>query len=293
MTEGMAQGRERDHSSLFRNRHSAFSCMHSALADYHVHTPLCHHATGWPIDFAARAVELGLGELGFSDHGPMPERFDDWRMLREDLPRYFEEVEKARAAFPQLSIRLGLECDFFTGREGWIEELRSLAEWDYFIGSVHYLPDGVEVDNPKYLSRYRDGNVAEIWASYWKTYEVAIRSGLFDFVAHPDLPKKFGFRPAGDLRPFYEPAIAALAETRTPFEINTAGWRKDCREQYPTREFLELAQQAGVPLLINSDAHAVAELGASFAEAMVLAKDVGYTQTVRFARRKISFVPLP
>ena len=51
--------------------------------------------------------------------------------------------------------------------------------------------------------------------------------------------------------------IAALAETKTPFEINTAGWRKDCAEQYPAKEFLELAHAAGVPLLINSDAHAV------------------------------------
>jgi len=266
--------------------------MLSALADYHVHTPLCLHATGWPVEFARRAVELGLGELGFSDHNPTPGYFDGWRMLREDLPRYFEEVEKARTAFPQLTIRLGLECDFIAGREAWIEELAQLAEWDFLIGSVHYLPEGWEVDNPQYVGRHQ-GHADEIWTSYGKTYEQCIRSGLFDFVAHPDLPKKFGFRPEGDLRRFYEPIIAALAETNTPFEINTAGWRKECREQYPAREFLELALLAGVPLLINSDAHAVEELTAGFPEAVALAKSVGYAQTARFARRKISFVPLP
>ena len=267
--------------------------MFSALADYHVHTPLCHHASGWPLALARRAVELGLGELGFADHNPMPARFDDWRMLREDLPRYLAEVEKARAAFPQLTIRLGLECDFLDGREPWIEELRGLAEWDFFIGSVHYLPDGAEVDNPKYLSRYRDGDVDALWQAYWETYGRAVRSGLFDFMGHPDLPKKFGYHPAGDLRRFYEPAVAALAEMRTPFEINTAGWRKDCREQYPAREFLALAHAAQVPLLINSDAHAVEELGAGFPEAVALAKSVGYTQTARLHRREISFVALP
>ncbi len=94
--------------------------MFSQLSDYHVHTPLCHHATGWPMEFARRATELGLGELGFADHNPMAEYFDDWRMLREELPRYHEEVEKARAAFPQLPIRVGLECDFIAGREAWI-----------------------------------------------------------------------------------------------------------------------------------------------------------------------------
>jgi len=265
----------------------------STLSDYHVHTPLCHHATGWPVEFAARAVALGLGELGFADHNPMPEQFDEWRMSRADLPRYLDEVEKARAQFPQLTIRLGLECDFLPGREAWIDELRGLADWDYFIGSVHYLSDGTEVDSPAAIKRYRGGDGDAIWAQYWKTYERAIRSRLFDFVAHPDLPKKFGFRPAGDLRAFYEPVIAALAETRTPFEINTAGWRKDCAEQYPAREFVEMARAADVPLLINSDAHAVAELTFGFEEAVALAKSTGYLRTARFYRREISFVDLP
>lgn len=266
--------------------------MFSQLSDYHVHTPLCHHATGWPVEFARRAVELGLGELGFADHNPMAEYFDDWRMLREELPRYHEEVEKARAAFPQLPIRVGLECDFIAGREAWIEELSKMADWDFLIGSVHYLPEGWEVDHPKYVGRHA-GHAEEIWTEYWHAYEQCIRSGLFDFVAHPDLPKKFGFRPEGDLGRFYEPVIAALAETKTPFEINTAGWRKDCREQYPARQFLELAASAGVSLLINSDSHAVEELTAGFPEAVALAKDAGYGQIVRFKGREFHSVPLP
>jgi histidinol-phosphatase (PHP family) len=266
--------------------------MFSALSDYHVHTPLCLHATGWPIEFAARAVELGLGELGFSDHNPMPQRFDEWRMLREDLPRYLEEVDKARAAYPQLAIRIGLECDYLTGREAWIEELAGMAPWDFFIGSVHYISDGWAIDDPQYLKRHQ-GNAEEIWTDYWRNYEAAIRSGLFDFVAHPDLPKKFGCRPEGDLRRFYEPAVKALAESGIAYEINTAGLRKECRELYPAPEFVSMAREAGVPLLINSDSHAVAELGAGFAEAVALAKSAGYTSTARFAGRKRSLVPLP
>ena len=262
------------------------------LADYHLHTPLCHHATGWPLEYAARAVELGLGEIGFADHNPMPEPFDDWRMSLADLPRYLDAVEQARAAFPQLTIRLGLECDFIAGREAWIEELAGMADWDFLIGSVHYLPEGWEVDHPKYIGRHA-GHAEEIWASYWRAYEQCIRSGLFDFVAHPDLPKKFGHRPAGDLRRFYEPSVRALAECGVAFEINTAGLRKDCRELYPAPEFVALACEAKVPLLINSDAHAVEELAAGFAEGVALAKAAGYTHTARFHRRQLSSVPLP
>lgn len=264
----------------------------AALADYHTHTPLCRHAEGWPVDYARAAVERGLGELGFADHNPMPHYFDDWRMLREDLPQYFDEVARARAEYPQLKIKLGLECDFIPGQEKWIEELAGMAEWDYLIGSVHYLRKGWEVDHPRYVGRH-EAHADEIWNDYWELYGMCIRSGLFDFVAHPDLPKKFGITPKGDLRRFYEPAVAALAETGMAFEINTAGLRRDCREVYPARGFLELAHAANVPLLINSDAHRPQDVGAGFDDAIALAKACDYKDTLRFTRRRRSAVPLP
>ncbi len=150
---------------------------------------------------------------------------------------------------------------------------------------------GWEVDHPRHISRHA-GDAEAIWSSYWEAYEQCIRSGLFDFVAHPDLPKKFGYRPAGDLRRFYEPAVTALADRKIAFEINTAGLRKACHELYPAPEFLELAHAADVPLLINSDAHDPAELAAGFAEAAALARSAGYTQLARFESRRLSFASL-
>jgi len=262
------------------------------LADYHIHTPLCRHAEGWPVDYARVAIERGLGELGFADHNPMPAQFDDWRMLGDELARYFYEVGRARAEFPQLNIKLGLECDFIPGYEWWIQQLAGMAEWDYLIGSVHYLRQGWEVDHPQYVARHAKQS-AKIWRDYWQLYGMCIRSGLFDFVAHPDLPKKFGITPAGDLRRYYEPAVEALAETGVAFEINTAGLRRDCREVYPARGFLELACAAGVPLLINSDAHTPGDVGAGFEHAVTLAREVGFTHTLRFSQRQRSSVALP
>jgi len=55
-------------------------------ADYHMHTPLCRHATGEPTDYAAQAVNLGIPEIGFSEHNPMiRDDYDDWHMLQGDL----------------------------------------------------------------------------------------------------------------------------------------------------------------------------------------------------------------
>ena len=81
--------------------------------DYHIHTVLCHHAVGDPIEYVQAARQAGLTEIGFADHNPMPEQFDAWRMSLDDLPQYLEMVEAAKSTgFP---VRLGLECDFIDG----------------------------------------------------------------------------------------------------------------------------------------------------------------------------------
>lgn len=259
-------------------------------SDYHIHTPLCHHAVGDPIEYVRAARNAGLTEIGFADHNPMPEIFDDWRMSTDDLPRYIEMVTAVGS--PDFPVRLGLECDFIEGYESWIERLSEKASWDYLIGSVHYIAPGWDVDNPKYLSRFKQYPVDEIWDLYWSHYVRCIESGLFDFVAHPDLPKKFGHRPSGDLRRYYEPVIDALAKAKLAFEINTAGLRKEVKEAYPALEFLQLAHEAGVAVVINSDAHAPEEVGYRFDLARDLARQAGYTKVCRFEKRRRTEVDL-
>jgi len=260
--------------------------------DYHMHTPLCRHATGHPAEYAREAMRKGLPEIGFADHNPMPAPFDDWRMDIGDLPRYFELIEEAREQIPGFPIRLGLEVDYFPGQEPWIMELAGMAQWDYLIGSVHYLTPDWAVDNPAYVGRYHEYAPEDLWAMYWTAAEKCARSRLFDFIAHPDLVKIFGARPEGDLARYYEPVIAALAECGGAFEINTAGLRKPVHEIYPAFGFLKLARQAGVPLVINSDAHAPAQVGMDFDAARSLAREAGYGASLRFQGRKRIEVPL-
>jgi histidinol-phosphatase (PHP family) len=265
-----------------------------APADYHMHTPLCHHAEGWPVEYAAVAIERGLDEIGFSDHNPMAAQFDDWRMSIDDLPRYLEEVQAARCEFAnRLTIRLGLECDFLEGREAWIEELSNKAGWDYLIGSVHYINEEWAIDDPdpKWNSQWL-GKIGEVWDIYWEKYRRCAASGLFDFLAHPDLVKKFGHRPEGDLRRFYEPTIKVIAEAGVAIEISTAGLRKPCAELYPADGFLSLAAEAGVPIVISSDAHRPDEVGLEFETAIAAARRAGFSETCRFEKRRRSSVAL-
>jgi histidinol-phosphatase (PHP family) len=262
-------------------------------ADYHTHTPLCHHAEGTPEAYVEAALAAGASEFGLSDHAPaQPEPFDDWRMLEADLPAYFELIERARRhAAGRIPVRAGLECDWLDGCEPWIAKLAEHYPWDYLIGSVHYLGDW-DFDNPKWLGKWADVDVEEVWTHYWETYARMASSGLFDILGHPDLVKKFGRTPAGDLDRFYEPAIDAIAASGCIIELNTAGWHKPCAEAYPSPRFLELACSAGVPLVISSDAHHPSEVTRDFPRAQALALAAGFRETTLLENRRRRSEPL-
>jgi len=254
--------------------------------DYHLHTPLCGHATGAARDYVLAAQRAGLREIGFSDHNPMPTQFDDWRMAPDQLPEYLEWIAEARREFPNYPIRLGLECDFIPGYENHIRELATRADWDYLIGSVHYITPEWDVDNPKHLKRFTEQPVEEIWEAYFAAYTKMVESCLFDFLAHPDLVKKFGHRPEGDLSRFYLPTLDAMAEAGSVMELSTAGLRKTVGEMYPSRDFLAAAHGRHIPIVINSDAHAPEEVAYEFDQAYRVAREVGYTQVMRFRKRR-------
>ena len=261
-------------------------------ADYHMHTPLCQHAQGEPTEYAARAVAVGLHEIGFSDHSPMPEDdFDEWRMNLDRLDDYVVAVERARTAYPELMIRLAMEVDYLPGYEPWVRELAGRYPWDYFIGSVHYLDNGWDIDNPSKISEWGRRDADEVWAAYVERLEQAAESRLFDILGHIDLPKKFGHFPQADVLSRYERLFGVVQKVGMAIELNTAGLRKDCREIYPSRSILEAACRKGVPITFGSDAHAPEEVGCDFDQALQLARSVGYAASCRFVGRKRTQVP--
>jgi histidinol-phosphatase (PHP family) len=259
-------------------------------ADYHMHTPLCRHATGEPGEYAKRALELEFKEIGFSDHSPMPrDDFDDWRMRACQLDEYVAKVRQAQKDFPQLTIRLALEVDYLPGHEDWIRGLAARHPWDYLIGSVHYVSDDWAIDNPQKISEWKKRDAFEVWSIYFERLTKAAETGFFEIIGHVDLPKKFDRRPTSDCAPLYKKFLDAAKKNNCVIELNTAGLRKDCKEIYPSRQILELAFQKGVPITFGSDAHAPGEVGMNFVEAIQLARSVGYKEYCRFSQRKRDF----
>jgi histidinol-phosphatase (PHP family) len=257
-----------------------------------MHTPLCHHAVGEPVDYAAHALKVGLTEIGFSDHSPMEiDDFDDWRMYTRDtrdLDEYVEKVRRAQREFPNLSIKLGLEVDYIPGHELWIRQLAARHPWDYFIGSVHYVSGSWDFDNPKKLSEWKKHDPFEVWTMYFERLTMAAASGLFDIIGHADLAKKFCFYPKEDCTALFEKFLTTCAQKEVAIEINTAGLRKDCKELYPSQTILNIAADKGVPLAFGSDAHSPTEVGLNFTEALDSARRAGFARYSTFTQRKRS-----
>jgi len=252
-----------------------------------MHTPLCRHAVGEPVDYARRALELGFTEIGFSDHSPMQQDdFDDWRMRANQLDEYVGKVLKAQSDVPQLTIRLALEVDYLPGQEEWIGQLAARHPWDYLIGSVHYVSDSWVVDHPQQISEWKKRDAFEVWSAYFDRLTMAAKTGFFQVIGHADLPKKFGHKPNRDCTPLYEKFLSAAKKHNCAIELNTAGLRKDCKEIYPSPEILRLAYSKSVRITFGSDAHAPEEVGKDFFEAVRLARNAGYTEFLRLARRK-------
>ena len=259
--------------------------MPAVLLDYHMHTRLTD-GTLEPADYARVAIDRGLDEICFTDHAPLGNRDTDWTMKLADLDTYVGWVRAAQQQFPQLTIKLGLEVDFFPGREDWIRELAGLQPWDFFLGSVHFIGDW-PVDRSS--EDWKTEDVDERWRQYFALWEQAASSKLFDALAHPDLPKKFCFRP----KTFdYRPALRAVQTAGCAIEVSTAGLRKPCREIYPAEDFLRLARQLDIPITFGSDAHIPDDTGTDFAKAVALARQCGYTKLCRFTQRRRDLVPL-
>ena len=258
------------------------------LIDYHMHTRLTD-GTGVPLDYARVAVERGLDEIGCSEHAPLGNRDTNWTLKLADLDTYVGWVREAQEKHPELSIKLGLEVDFIPGREDWIRELAVMHPWDFFLGSVHFIGDW-----PVDLSAegWKNQDVEQRWRQYFDLWQQAAHSGLFDSLAHPDLPKKFNFKPKTDFTGIFTTALKTVAASGTAIEVSTAGLRKPCREIYPAENFLRLAHELNIPITLGSDAHIPQDVGADFGKAVALAHSCGYDKICRFTQRKRQLVKL-
>lgn len=262
------------------------------LTSYHNHTTWSDGVPTLAEQIAAAPAQR-LTELGISDHyvfhpGPEPV---EWSMPLDRLGEYVAALQEAAARAP-VTFRIGIEADYFPETVDELRQRLAPLPFDYVIGSVHYVGDfpldSRAADWEALSVEERD----EVWRGYWQRIAALAESGVYDFAAHLDLPKKFGFRPTIDLAREAAAALDAIAAAGMAIEINTAGWSLPAAEAYPSADLLREARRREIPLLINADAHRTEHLTRDFDRARSLARECGYTELVRYHRRERFPAPL-
>jgi histidinol-phosphatase (PHP family) len=269
----------------------------TGLVDYHVHTARCGHAEGGMRDYVRGAVAGGVREMGFSDHLYLywldPHARDpELAMLEQELAPYVAEVELLRQEFPDLPLRLGVEADYIADSEDALRAALGRHEWDYVLGSVHFIGDW-GFDDSRHLRGYEGWDIDQLYETYFDLACRAAESGCFDTIAHLDLIKKFGHRPERPPIELYRRVARRLAASGVAIEVNTAGLRKPCAEMYPAPDLLRECARAGVPATLGSDAHSPREVTADFDSAVALLRAAGYDRIVTYRERKREWLALP
>ncbi len=255
--------------------------------DYHIHTRYSDGRSS-PEDYIAPALAAGMSEIGFSEHLTLFRDLEDWNMNPVNLSPYISHLERLKEEMKGLKIRIGLEVDFFAGRE---EDIRSYLKplaLDYIIGSVHYLGEKTVDVGPEF---YEGKSIDRLFEAYFKSITAAVNSGLFDIIGHCDLIRIYGYKPSADPEPLYRELARSMKKQNVVFEVNTNGRNRPIADFYPDRRFLHVFREENVPVCINSDAHMPSRIGQYFDEAYELLRYIGFTEMAVFNKRVRTMVP--
>lgn len=221
------------------------------IANYHTHTWRCNHATGREEEYVRAALERNFEILGFADHTPycFPEGYySGFRMKPEQLKDYCDIVRLLQKKYAgQISIPLGLEVEYYPDLFPKLLPILRDAGIEYMLLGQHFV--GNEMG--EHYSGRTTGEES-ILKRYCEQVAKAMQTGLFTYLAHPDL-----IHYKGDEKIYRHHMQLICTEAKScgiPLELNMLG--KWSGRNYPNPVFWELAAREGCQVVIGCDAHA-------------------------------------
>ena len=267
------------------------------IVDYHMHlrrgdgddVEMTEHSLDAVERYIAAARAAGVEEIAITEHVYyFTETRGLWQMPYHldhcvfDIDRYVEAIGEAKRR--RLPVKLGIEVDYEKGREDETRAWLARHPWDLVLGSVHFV-DRLGIDSrPRLIDEV---GVEAAWRRYFEALGAAAASGLFDALAHPDLVKIWGDRPAPDVEnELFDGLADDVAEAGICIEVSTRGLLRPVAEVYPDRRLLVACRERDVPVTLASDAHTADRVGWRFADALELLAAVGYETLTVFEQRE-------
>jgi histidinol-phosphatase (PHP family) len=267
------------------------------IVDYHMHlrrgesndVEMTDHSLDAVERYVASARAAEIDEIAITEHVYyFTETRDLWHMPYHldhcvcELDPYLATIGEAKRR--RRPVKLGIEVDYEAAREDALRAWLGHHPWDLVLGSVHFV-DGLGIDSrPRLIDEV---GVEVAWRQYFGELAAAAASGLFDSLAHPDLVKMWGDRPAPEVEQELFDAFAEdVADAGVCIEVSTRGLLRPVAEPYPDRRLLAACRERDVPVTLASDAHSADRVGWRFDEALALLRGAGYETLTVFDRRE-------
>jgi histidinol-phosphatase (PHP family) len=255
------------------------------MIDNHIHTKLCKHAEGELFEYIEKAILRGITEISFTDHIPLPNDFDlAHRMQPDEMKTYAHWVKQAKETYPEITIRYGIEADYYEGLENYTENFLARHDFDLVIMSVHFIrhwPEG----NWVFDYNFPDRSQSEIYKDYLSTLIKGIKTGLFDVLGHADMIKSVGDSLIQIVPNEVNNLLETLQNSDMSIEINTSGYRKKVSEPYPGLDWLPLIKKKSISVTMGSDAHHPDQVGLEFENVYQKIKENGINKLIVYNKR--------
>lgn len=265
--------------------------------DFHTHHERCGHASGKLEEYVLQAIDKGMDILGLSDHMPLihvdPDQYlPEMAMAMEELPRYVEECYRLKEKYrDQIQIRVGIEADYIEGYEETIERLLSRYEWDYVIGSVHFLGTW-DVTDYRQVDGWKTRDADQVYVQYYEAVQKAAKTSFYDIIGHVDVIKRFGFLPTADPAELERETLRVIKQSNVAIELNASGLRMPASEMFPSERMLAYAYELQIPVTLGSDAHKPEDVGKNLDKGQEMLRNIGFEQVAVFEGRNRSMVNL-
>lgn len=264
-----------------------------AMSDYHVHPDYSIDAKGTLEQYCQEAFNSGLSEICFTSHydadpvhieqeGLMVIDGRKEKVSDDTVAHYLNHIDRVREEYGSIGllVRSGLEFGYFHGCQKPLADLQEKFPLDFRLGSVHVIDDLCVCCKdlaPRLFAKYTLPQLAD---RYFDQLVQCASTGLFDCLGHMDVYRRYGaeyYGPEIDTihRGRIEKVFQAMRKYNVGFELNTSAIRHGHREYYPAMEIVNLAREAGVPLLrLGSDAHCPQQLALDFEAAATVAYEL-------------------
>ena len=249
----------------------------------HVHTT---YADGkdTPEEIILAAIEKGFDSIGFSEHSYMPFSTYPHQMTVADTEIYKKEIAALKNKYKGvIDLFCGIEFESFSDID--------TGDFDYLIGSVHYLDCGGEIvgfdrglrETVELINTHFDGDGLKFAEKYFETVMALPEKRSFDIVGHFDVlaknNEKGHFIDTASER-YIKMGIEAINSLRGRiplFEVNTGAISRGyTTSPYPQIEFLKEFQRCGFGATISSDCHNKDFLDCWYDKAETLLREAGF-----------------